>query len=1428
MKSVSVSIAAALILILLVFQQYPAAQTNVSTAKVQSTYGNYGFATLSSQSLISLAYLNSLTGGDQSISLYEQVIQNQLLASNVREILLDIGWENYTIGHLPFQQWIANWLTACDILGIQNVFYLSQFTQSGVGSNWVMSLIRSYPSTQTSFANGTLADYVSYDNSLVERAVEKDLSVLYSYYGSFSSWVGIGTGTSSDPYYSPGSQMPVMGYTNTSIEKFSNTGYFSADLSNGLHPDNTTDAIYSEFDNIGNVVPLTSGDWITSSPVPVYGSNDVAMMFQIQSPQNSINVQWYGDAAGNPTALSVRIYSYENGTPNMGSKIANASFASGNFTGIPGWQASMQFSANFTSGRYWIVFSCPSCDLSNFYSIELRNQAISEEYADTSSGGSWDSSGSGILWVKSQGGTNLAIYPFQIPFFGVAAQSFDANSSFRINEVLLYLNETNFGISNGTLELVDQTANVILATATLSQSLLHGVSGWFPFQLSNVVTIESGHVYSLNITGGSSGNSWSSLVARLETNPPEGGFQNQSSYMLFRLALLNSSQSHLDYTAVMQTSSDAVAPGNLDAISFTPAENGIVTSVSVLMKNKSASFGNYSSGSLEVSIWNTNINGTPSSALSPSASMPASKIRENGWLNVSGFSLDVRSGTTYWVVLASQSTTFTLAKFSNSYFSQERVSSNGGVNWSMPSNGPGNPALQIGISGKILGDPINNIATVSLRPGTLFSQEFVANSSTQFAGLYVGILSRVQSLQSGDYADISIQLDNGSGGPSGYVIAQGKYYGDNMSSNSLGFVAFSSIANVQEGQRYWIVIQPVKGVYSVSYDQYSNNSSLLNSMESRISTNGGLSWINVTNGFSSFQYMLMSPAKFLPAFGPRQLYNDLVTYHNFPTNEGALRGWNAYVESSRAYLFQNISRLFDSETGKNLTFLAMFEPNILDFVGQNYVTNLYNAQTPPSCSELAQFLSNRAFSQQFLNIGTANVVTGCQGSQFTQELSLMKYLGGTFGSGAGKKVLVVGDATQPDNLTKYLSNLMGVTYLELPVISANANAFGNLSRYSMVVWESRVQGNSAIQSLVDSYIANGGHLLVLQNLQEWTISTGYGGYNQTELTKSQISKFIDQITSHTSFDNLHLTFPANSSVIAQTGNLTVDSNFYGNGSIMLINGGGNITAAPQFSDIVTLISNAILVQTEKSILPIWLDSASGAPINGVSYLLSGSVGNPIFLWLTNPSTSTIDLSLNVNATFFALQPQWSVFDLSNFGLDNGKSSNITLNVRILPQSWLVYYIFPRENYPLVAYSSGDVLSQFSYPNQDLVLTHSLSNQTEVLVVSHNSTVGDILLNDRTKLTQYGSAQSALSSGGGWYYDNQTNLVIIGFVSSGSDSIRILQTNEARPQSVSPVTWILYTLVVLVVLEVGIVAFFRFRKNKRKKNKTELAGSAVFP
>ena len=379
--------AIALLLLLLVPSPFVSiAQAQTSTANT-SQYADHGFAALAAGDRVTLNYLESLTGGNQSVGAFEQVIQSVFLPLNVREVLLDIGWQNFTAGSPPYQAWVNNWFTASDVMGISNVLYVGQLTTEGFGSPWVDSLIIKDPSVATYYANGTRAAFISLDNPEVARYIEIDLGKLYSYYGTHPSWVGIGTGSStSNPYYSAGGSVPLVGYSNQSISSFVDSQYYAADVNaTGYLPNGALDDLWSEYRDVQPAIVLSPELWMTSSPYLVYGSGTtsdfVEMRFEVPSNTTALQMQWYGNEVGNPGPLNMTIFGDKNGSLDSSERVASSLVGSSSFSNITGWQSGIRTTESFSAGWYWVVFSSPSSNANNYYDIYLKDYSINNATA---------------------------------------------------------------------------------------------------------------------------------------------------------------------------------------------------------------------------------------------------------------------------------------------------------------------------------------------------------------------------------------------------------------------------------------------------------------------------------------------------------------------------------------------------------------------------------------------------------------------------------------------------------------------------------------------------------------------------------------------------------------------------------------------------------------------------------------------------------------------------------------------------------------------------------------------------------------------------------------------------------------------------------------------------------------------------------------
>ena len=116
-----------IVMLLFLLSSFATVQAKAGVSS-STQYADHGFAALAAGDRVTLSTLTSLTGGNLSVAAFEQVIQETFLPLNIRSVLLDIGWQNFTAGSPPYQAWVSNWLTASDAMGISNVLYVGQLT----------------------------------------------------------------------------------------------------------------------------------------------------------------------------------------------------------------------------------------------------------------------------------------------------------------------------------------------------------------------------------------------------------------------------------------------------------------------------------------------------------------------------------------------------------------------------------------------------------------------------------------------------------------------------------------------------------------------------------------------------------------------------------------------------------------------------------------------------------------------------------------------------------------------------------------------------------------------------------------------------------------------------------------------------------------------------------------------------------------------------------------------------------------------------------------------------------------------------------------------------------------------------------------------------------------------------------------------------
>ena len=1409
--------ASALILLLLVGSPFVSiAQGQTDTAST-SQYADHGFAALAAGDRVTLSSLEASTGGNLSIGAFEQVIRDVFLPQNVREVLLDVGWQNFTAGNPPYQAWVSNWFTASDVMGISNVLYVGQLTAGGFESPWVDSLISKDPTVATYYANGTRAAFVSLDSPEVARYIEVDLGILYSYYGTHASWVGLGTGSSdSNPYYAEGASVPLVGYSNLSISSFVNSPYYSAIVNaTGYLPDGELDDLWSEYRNVQPGVVLSSGLWMTSSPYQVYGggsaSSFVEMRFEIPSNATTLQVQWYGNEVGNPGSLNVTIFGDKNGALDPTEKLASSNANYSSFTNSTGWQSGVQATGSFSAGYYWIKFSSPSSDKSNYYTVYLKDYLINNAtaYTQQTSIGPGLQIGSTILWLKNQAGENLTIYPYQEAYVGAPQQAFTATSAYSFNTAFIWLSDRAYNTANATLTIYDTTDhNKIVATGLLSQTLVQGLLGWVPIALNGSVTTVPGHNYLLTVSDPSV--TWITAMRYVITNPPQAGFQDQTQTLLFELGNLVWSQGAQNWGEMTDTGNDAVTTGYMNTVRFSPNYNETVRSVQMLMDSPQGTAQNYSLGAISIAIWDSNPDGlTPKGPPLQQLSVPATLVPQNGFLDVSGFNTSVTVGKDYWIVFSTNSTErFTFARLTNSFESLVLISNNGGTSWVSPGEGPTDYAFTVTLSKETLGTFVAGQISTALTPNSLFAQPFIASSNSSVEGVYLGPL-----VGEGPQLLVSITPTGSGGEPAVSPLGSGVYDAGNITIDySPEFVQFSSVVHLQKGDEYWITVRPIGKDYKINSLVYlESDPNVPTNSSAVVSNDNGLTWNRISNTTSLIpDYLLETPPTEPPQYTAQVLASDLSTNFDVPVASGPLQGWNAYVQASELSTFNAVTQYLSNFAGRGFEFYASAQVNVVNQLNLKDIVILPTTNSTSTCEGLltgeesaiasggSQFTyAPLAMLQQCSSNGIAGLA---------QQLNYIPYVGEDFGLGTSNNVLVVGDQSAA-NLTSYLSNAFNATYVNLS-LDPGLTIQGNLSSFKAILWVSSSNGtvSSAVSSLLAHYVRQGGELVTtdagLANLSAFTPVPAKGA------PLLNASSYLRTALSHTGYaNNSFQVTVTNSSLTARSTDLSISAVDLGLGKVVFIGFGSS--SFTQTSDRSVVISN-VLSDAASVPPPFWYGTGDAQASSTVVYSVQGTYGGPLLVWMYNPAGSASTLSLGLNGSYYGVPSSWKTIELLGLGVTLGSGSDIGIQATVPSDTLVGVLIVPRSE-PLISYSSGSVQTQFAYPDQSLYSIAGTYNQSILVMISTNESANQILLNDRTGLPQMSSAGQLYNSTSGWYFDGNTDSLFVKYQSTGADTLRfVFYTPPVSPPAVFPAQTVTTIFEAAIAVEIVALAFLAFR------------------
>ncbi len=1364
------------------------------------SYPDHGFAALAADDSVTLGSLEAETGGNLTVGAFEGVLQRLYLPLNVREVLLDIGWEGFTAGSPPYQPWVDAWLSACDAMGVRNVLFVDQLTTAGFDSPWIKSLIVKVPTAATYYGNGTRAGFVSLDNPEVARYVKNDLSILYSYYGSHPSWVGLGTGASqNDPYYAAAESVPSVGYSNLSISAFINSPYYASDVNGtGFLLNGELDELWAEYRNVQPALQLSTGVWMTSTPYKVYGngaaSSYVEMRFQIPAHTPELQLQWYGNKVGNPGDLQAVFYGDQGGGLVSSRDLAAANATSVSFTTGTGWHAGIRVAGNFSAGWYWVKFLSPTSDSSNYYNLYLKDYLINNAtgLAAQAAIGPGFQHGSTILWLSDGSGEDLAVYPYQQAEVGAPVQSFVASRSFSFNSVFLFLSDRGYSRANATLQISDVTeGNRLVATALLSMTSMQGLENWVPFALNGTVTAIPGHEYSIAMQDPSY--TWVTVARYVVTNPPSAGFQNQSQSLLFRLADVNWTQGFRSWGGMTTNGRDGVATGVMDAVKFSPRTNETLRAVQILMAANEGFTENYTSGTISAAIWGSAMDlSTPGGPPLQELTLPAKAVPRNGLLDVTGFNYPVTAGRVYWIVFsANSSEKFTFGRLTNPYEFLVLTSSDGGTNWYTPSEGPTEYAFTITLSGETVGTFVSGTKTTTLTSDGFYAQSFVASSDTSVNSVYIG------PLVAGPKLLVSINPTGADGRPTVSTLGFGVFDAGGITlSYGPQFIQFSSLAHLQKGEKYWIVIHPLGGTYELNSLAFAASAPEVPTNSSAFYSNdGGLTWAPIGNSTVIIaEYLLGSPTIRTPQYDTRALYSDLAANHGFSVSRGALRGWNAYLETAELSNFNSMVEWLSNMSGREFEFYGNAEANVVNQLDLRAFVVLPVADSAVSCSELMNYLrySIAAYDAQY-SIASLSALRRCGsegGAAMAQELNYLVHSGGHFGLSTSERMLVVGDGPN-SNISRYLSNAFNVTsvdFLSRPSFWLDYN----ISSFKSILWVSSSNGpfSDALVGALARYVATGGELATtnraLADLNFALAETPF------EVSANTSSSLLQRFLAHTVYLNQAFQVSyGNSSFAAQSENLTITLRFSGTGRIVYL-GFASLPSAQVSNDFEVMIN--VLSDQFGVRPPVWSRN-SGTSTWAGTYSIIGAKGAPLLTLIYNPSVFSASFVLGLNASYFGISKASKLLQIPNLNVTTNSGPDVVINAVLPPQSLVAYLIVPARE-PLISYSSGLVTGQFVYPNQAYFSIRGVENQLVLTAISTNRSASQVILNNAEILTQLTSRAELYNSTSGWYFDGGTETLLVKYRAAGSDSLRyVFQSSPGAIPGVFP--W--HSIEVLFVL-----------------------------
>ncbi len=959
--------------------------------------------------------LRSLTDNQMNYEGFVSAIEKYFLPQNIHFVLLwTTVWQdhaNTSSQNIVYKSWIDDWLTACDIYGISNVFYLRQWAATSPEPSWDWDVYQQFPDMQTFNKSGYPINpntarqiipgtkkpggWYAPDDPRFFYQLKEDLKQLYSYYGEHPSWVGIGThfgdyGT----YGARDTSTRDVGWGNFTIRNFADSIFYLRDVNaTGYHHDGTKCKIWEMFIENENPIKLESVNWQDTEPLDIYGGTETggrAVALKLEAPANldGFKIIWWGRKVGSPpNPLRIELYqndgAYEDIPPygedrpkGLGSPIEFVDVPT--VTTVDEWQMPIQFTSKLAKGSYyWLVFHSSAGDTSNKYQVYKRDFKYDEStarYVTNGYASYWAYVGSAILKIQDLNGDDLKIYPYQKLSISTNAgssfeQLFTAPKNMTINTVMVHVSDRFYDEGYTLIKIIRVSDNAVLAVGNLTQVLMNGLYYWVPIPLDTRITLTKSVQYKLRIEK-AVGYAWQ--FHRIKTIPISESFGGSIDYLIglpnhdlcFKLADFGETvfENYIHMTEICAYGAEVSKLGITDkywvAIRFKLSYDGPFTSFAFKVLQKYGTPADF-----VISLYAGNMT-TPTGSALESHTIAAADVPAPGWINVTSWTHSMTAGDYYWIVQRmaspSPSSGYRTARVPNPINHYWVWTDDGGATWKhMTQEGDvGDFILRATTANEVFASEPDERKVGSdtiLSDSKWLAQSFNVPVNSQVKGFFVG-LERFSG-DRGSPVFLEVRSDSGYDTPSTTVLMKGSIEYNETTHDSLHYIDLEYPLNLTVGVKYWIVFRSTKNAgtgipvyfFKVPQESYGGTD-----YHVKRSTDSGNTWSLVSDLEGDIIFAPVKPVTNLEVYNTSQLSSDIDSYHVHRWTDEPLVGWNSYLNVKTTEILFKTAEWFTGYAGRKMiafdvTTMRMIES--INSLNHNYLINFgvpSPAGKPPS------------------------------------------------------------------------------------------------------------------------------------------------------------------------------------------------------------------------------------------------------------------------------------------------------------------------------------------------------------------------------------------------------------------------------------------------------------------------------------------------